>query len=60
MHKLINWLSAENEKKEPMHSALLAIEFHLRYLTIHPFYDGNGRTARIFMNLILISKATRH
>jgi Fic family protein len=59
MHKLINWLSGENEKlgkKGSLHPAILAIEFHLRYLTIHPFYDGNGRTARILMNLILISK----
>jgi Fic family protein len=24
-------------------------------LNIHPFYDGNGRTARILTNLILIS-----
>lgn len=58
MHNLINWLSAENEKRsdKALHPALLAIEFHLRYLTIHPFYDGNGRTARILMNLILISK----
>jgi Fic family protein len=59
MHTLINWLSAENEKqgkKGALHPALLAIEFHLRYVTIHPFYDGNGRTARILMNLILISK----
>jgi len=59
MHKLINWLSAENDKqgkKDEIHPAILAIEFHLRYLTIHPFYDGNGRTARILMNLILIAK----
>lgn len=59
MHSLINWLAAENDKqgkKGAMHPVVLAIEFHLRYLTIHPFYDGNGRTARIFMNLILISK----
>lgn len=59
MHKLINWLSAEGEKQgkqDELHPAILAIEFHLRYLTIHPFYDGNGRTARILMNLILISK----
>lgn len=61
MHKLINWLAAENDKihsnsNDSLHPVLLAIEFHLRYLTIHPFYDGNGRTARILMNLILIAK----
>ncbi|MBS1977784.1 MAG: Fic family protein [Bacteroidetes bacterium] len=58
LHKLINWLSSENEKQDNsiIHPAILAIEFHLKYLTIHPFYDGNGRTARILMNLILISR----
>lgn len=60
MHNLINWLNAEAEKikfqkKEALHPAILALEFHIRYLTIHPFFDGNGRTARILMNLILIS-----
>lgn len=60
MHQLINWLNAEKEKiqkqsKDAMHPVMLAIEFHLRYITIHPFHDGNGRTARIFTNIILIS-----
>lgn len=60
MHELINWLNAETEtirngKKETITAVRLAWEFHLRYLTIHPFYDGNGRTARILTNLILIS-----
>ena len=27
---------------------------HRRLVTIHPFNDGNGRTARLLMNLILI------
>lgn len=31
-----------------------AFEAHDRLVTIHPFSDGNGRTARLLMNLILI------
>ena len=31
-----------------------AFAAHLRLVTIHPFNDGNGRTARLLMNLILI------
>jgi Fic family protein len=60
MHTLINWINSEKEKiqagkKDRLHPAELAFEFHLQYLTIHPFYDGNGRTGRILTNLILIS-----
>lgn len=60
MHGLINWINAEKEKiqrksTKATHPVLLAFQFHLKYLTIHPFYDGNGRTARILTNLILIS-----
>jgi Fic family protein len=60
MHALINWVNLEREKItskriDRLHPVELAFEFHLRYLTIHPFYDGNGRTARILSNLILIS-----
>jgi Fic family protein len=29
---------------------------HERLVTIHPFVDGNGRTSRLIMNLILLSK----
>ncbi len=31
-----------------------AIEAHLRLVSIHPFSDGNGRTARLLMNLLLL------
>ena len=31
-----------------------ALEAHYRLVTIHPFIDGNGRTARLLMNAILL------
>lgn len=31
-----------------------AFEAHERLVTIHPFSDGNGRTARLLMNLVLL------
>jgi Fic family protein len=37
-----------------MHPVLLSAEMHERLVTIHPFKDGNGRTARLVMNLILL------
>lgn len=60
IHDLLNWLNAGLDKihsndKKALHPVLLAFEFHLRYLTIHPFSDGNGRTARLLTNLILVS-----
>lgn len=36
------------------HPVEIAAEAHYRLVTIHPFLDGNGRTARLLMNLILL------
>ncbi|PZF72750.1 Fic family protein [Taibaiella soli] len=60
MHQLINWLNGEKDKisrqaNDAMHPVTLAFEFHLKYITVHPFHDGNGRTARILTNIILIA-----
>lgn len=43
-----------NENKDKMHPVVLAAEMHERLVTVHPFIDGNGRTARLVMNLVLI------
>jgi Fic family protein/DNA-binding XRE family transcriptional regulator len=40
--------------KNKLHPVLLAAEMHERLVTIHPFIDGNGRTSRLVMNLILL------
>ncbi len=37
-----------------MHPILLAAQAHHRLVAIHPFIDGNGRTARLAMNLLLM------
>jgi Fic family protein len=41
-------------QKNILHPVILAAEMHERLVTIHPFIDGNGRTARLVMNLILL------
>lgn len=59
MHSLLDKTNAELDAffagRESSHPLIIASQFHIGYVTIHPFYDGNGRTARIFTNLLLIS-----
>jgi len=40
--------------KWKLHPVLMAIKAHFELVHIHPFIDGNGRTARLLMNLILM------
>lgn len=49
-----NYFEFYNHYKNELHPVILASELHERLVTIHPFIDGNGRTARLVMNLILI------
>ena len=51
MQKLVKWYN-ENEKK--LHPVELAATLHQRFVYIHPFVDGNGRVARLLMNLALL------
>ena len=51
MRSLIQWANTQSKKMHPVQLAALA---HHKLVHIHPFVDGNGRTARIFMNLILM------
>jgi Fic family protein len=59
IQELCNWINAELEKyhngKSKLHAVEIAAKFHYDYVNIHPFYDGNGRTARLLTNLIFIS-----
>lgn len=48
--EFLDWLRTEKH----IHPVQLATEAHFRLVSIHPFVDGNGRTARLLMNLILL------
>jgi len=37
-----------------MHPVLRAAELHTRFVKIHPFVDGNGRTGRLLLNFELM------
>lgn len=51
MKDFVEWLSTEEGKLHPVEFAATA---HKKFVFIHPFIDGNGRVARLIMNLCLI------
>ena len=53
MHELVSFYN-EARKNPKIHPSVLAAFVHHRFVNIHPFDDGNGRLARILMNLILM------
>lgn len=54
MQDLINWYQKSQKKLHPIELAAL---LHHRLVYIHPFFDGNGRTARLSMNIFLMRKS---
>ena len=52
MSDLIDWY--RTREREGEHPIIIAASFHYRFVRIHPFDDGNGRMARLLMNMILI------
>lgn len=53
MEEYGQWLIGESQQ---LHPVIRAADAHERLVTIHPFIDGNGRTARLVMNLILLGQ----
>src|SRR3989338_3542467 len=53
MNDLVKWVGKEQNK---MHIIELAAMLQHKFVHIHPFFDGNGRTARLLTNVILLQK----
>lgn len=50
-NQLLEWLRENPDELRPIE---LAAVFHHRFVQIHPFTEGNGRTARLLMNAVLM------
>ncbi len=49
MEQLISWINAKDELPVPVKAGIV----HYQFATIHPYYDGNGRTARLLTTFVL-------
>lgn len=53
MEKFFDWFAGDAQKLHPVERAA---RIHSDFVGIHPFVDGNGRTARLIMNVELIKE----
>jgi Fic family protein len=53
MNNLIRWVG---DRQKKMHVVERAAILQHKFVYIHPFFDGNGRTARLIMNVLLLQK----
>lgn len=49
MAEFTRWL-----QETQAHAVRVSADAHFKFVSVHPFVDGNGRTARLLMNLILL------
>ncbi|MBI4044143.1 MAG: Fic family protein [Candidatus Diapherotrites archaeon] len=54
--RMLDLIDFVNKNPDKLHVIELAAISHHKLVWIHPFVDGNGRTARILMNLLLMKK----
>jgi Fic family protein len=51
MAKMVRWVNKAQKENIPV--PIIAALIHYQFVTIHPYYDGNGRTARLLATFIL-------
>ena len=50
LREFFRWYDRSKPRLQPVELAVLV---HLKFVTVHPFSDGNGRLARLLMNFVL-------
>jgi Fic family protein len=59
MKKWLDLLNAKTNKKLSREQAMSAyIDLHVSFVRIHPFFDGNGRMARLISNIPIIKSGS--
>jgi Fic family protein len=53
MERLLAWY---RENEVSLHPVELASQLHHKFVSIHPFLDGNGRVARLLLNTVLMQR----
>ena len=51
MKEMVGWITAAEKEQVP--AVIIAALAHYQFVSIHPYYDGNGRTARLLATFIL-------
>ena len=55
MQELVEWTQNTIAEKK-YHPLLIAANFSVEFLNIHPFQDGNGRLSRVLTNLLMLKE----
>jgi fido (protein-threonine AMPylation protein) len=54
LNEICSWINSTQKNKEGIDPYTFAAEAYIKFIDLHPFEDGNGRTSRLLLNLILI------